>query len=44
VPQLGSGKLDLKSLKSMALEHVENKPGLIKKAINAVKEAFGNEA
>lgn len=40
VPQLGSGKLDLKALKGMALDHVESKPGLIQKAVNAVKEAF----
>jgi acyl-[acyl-carrier-protein]-phospholipid O-acyltransferase/long-chain-fatty-acid--[acyl-carrier-protein] ligase len=40
VPQLGSGKLDLKELKRMAAEHVENKPGIVRKAVESIKEVF----
>jgi hypothetical protein len=37
---LGTGKLDLKRLKDMALEYVNNKPGLIDRALDAVKNLF----
>ncbi|MBN1673529.1 MAG: MFS transporter [Kiritimatiellae bacterium] len=38
LPTLGSGKLDLKRLKHLAREAVENRPGFVERMLHAVRE------
>ena len=37
---LGSGKLDLKGLKAIAREFVENKPGVVKKTVDKIRDTI----
>jgi len=40
MPTLGSGKLDQKRLKEIARDLVENRPGIIQRVIDRIKEAL----
>jgi acyl-[acyl-carrier-protein]-phospholipid O-acyltransferase/long-chain-fatty-acid--[acyl-carrier-protein] ligase len=40
IPSLGSGKLDLKKIRQIALEFVENRPGPIRRAVDAIKKGL----
>ena len=40
LPTLGSGKLDLKRLRAMAREFVENRPGAVQRAVTRIREAL----
>lgn len=40
IPTLGSGKVDQKHLKEIARTFVENRPGMIQKMINKIREAL----
>ncbi|MFC1497252.1 acyl-[ACP]--phospholipid O-acyltransferase [Verrucomicrobiota bacterium] len=38
IPVLGSGKVDLKQLKQIAKEYVENRPGILERAVEKIRE------
>ena len=40
LPTLGSGKLDLKAIKQIALEFVETRPGPVQRVVSKVREAL----
>lgn len=40
IPTLGSGKLDLKAIRKLAREFVENRPGAVERVVTKLRESF----
>jgi len=40
MPMLGSGKLDLKRIRQIAREFVDNRPGVVQKTVERIQDAL----